>query len=238
MCKRIEAMNPEQNSSSHSVIIAGLGYYVPSRIVSNDELAQTVDTYDEWVHTRTGIRQRHLANEQEQCSDMAAAAARLALAQAHVLPEEIDLLIVATMTPDMLFPSTACLVQHKMGLRMIPAFDIEAACTGFLYALDIATNMLRSNSYRTALVIGAEKLSSILDWEDRATCVLFGDGAGAAVLQVAEVPGVGVLDSILGSDGGKSDLIYMPGGGSAQPASEQTISARLHFMKMNGKEVF
>ncbi len=232
-------MRSDSISSSPSVIITGVGHYVPHRAITNDDLAQKVDTSDEWVRARTGIGQRHIAGKEEQCSDMAAEAGRRALGRAKVPPDEIDLLIIGTMTPDMLFPSTACLVQHKMGLRPIPAFDIGAACTGFLYILEAGACMLRFNNYRKALLIGAEKLSSVLDWEDRSTCVLFGDGAGAVVLERAEdMPETGVLGSILGSDGSRSGLIHMPAGGSALPAAAATLAARQHFLKMNGREVF
>ncbi len=221
-----------------SVVILGTGAYAPGKIVTNDDLSKIVDTNDEWIRTRTGIRERHFAAEDEATSDLATAAAEAALTAAGIDRGEIDLVIVATMTPDMPFPSTACLVQHKLGLGNITAFDLQAACSGFVYALNVATSMLRSGAHRKALVIGAEKTSPILDFEDRTTCVLFGDGAGAVVIGLDERPGVGVLGGLGGSDGANPSLLYQPAGGSAIPASAQSLAARQHFLKMNGKEVF
>ena len=169
---------------------------------------------------------------------MAASAARIAIDRARVSSDEIDLLIVATMTPDMLFPSTACLVQTKLGLRNIPCFDVEAACSGFLYVLDIAQHMLRSGNFRHALIIGSEKISSILDWSDRSTCVLFGDGAGAAVLGHSDIPGIGVLGTLMAADGAEADILSMPGGGSTEPATVKTVDDRKHYLKMMGREVY
>jgi 3-oxoacyl-[acyl-carrier-protein] synthase-3 len=169
---------------------------------------------------------------------MATAAAEKAIAAAGIDRSEIDLVIVATMTPDMPFPSTACLVQSRLGLGHITAFDIQAACSGFIYALNTGTNMLRSGAYKKALIIGAEKMSSILDFEDRTTCVLFGDAASAVILERSETPDVGVIDSITGSDGSNPELLYQPAGGSALPASAETVGNRQHFIKMNGKEIF
>lgn len=223
---------------SPSVVIRGLGSYAPARIVTNDDLAHVVDTSDEWIRSRTGIRERRLAGDDETTSDLATAAARRALAAAGLQPADIDLVIVATITPDMPFPSTACLVQHKLGLRQVPCFDLEAACSGFLYVLDVAAALLRAGPYKHALVIGAEKLSSILDWEDRTTCVLFGDGAGAVVLGLDPTPGLGLLASRLGADGGDGDKLCQPGGGSAQPASLASIASRQHYLKMQGREIF
>lgn len=197
-----------------------------------------VDTSDEWIRSRTGISERRIAADGESTSDLAVEAARRAIADAGLAPEDIDLVIVATITPDMPFPSTACLVQKKLGLRKVPAFDIEAACSGFLYSLEIAGSMVRSGSVRHALVIGAEKLSSITNWEDRTTCVLFGDGAGAAVLSRSDEPGVGVLGSSLGADGTESEILYMPAGGSMRPASTETLANKEHFLRMQGNQVF
>lgn len=220
-----------------SVSITGVGSQVPARVLSNAELEKLVDTSDEWITTRTGIRERRLAGPDEATSDLAAAAARKALANAGVAPEQVDLIIVATITPDMLFPSTACLVQHKLGAVRAAAFDIEAACSGFVYALDIASHFVASHTYNTVLVIGAEKMSSVVDWTDRNTCVLFGDGAGAAVLQ--NRPNAhGLLTTCLGSDGGKAGLLEVPAGGSACPASADTVARKLHFLRMDGKETF
>jgi 3-oxoacyl-[acyl-carrier-protein] synthase III len=221
-----------------SIIVRGTGAYAPAHVMTNQDMTRLVDTTDEWIVTRTGIRERRIASPGETTSDMALAACTTAIAEAGLQPGDIDLLVLATITPDMLFPSTACVLQAKLGLRPIPAFDVEAACSGFLYVLDIATAMLQTGQYHNALVVGAEKLSSIVDWQDRSTCVLFGDGAGAVVLSRSEEPGVGVLGSVLGSDGNGGDILYMPGGGALRPATEDSVRDRQHFLKMNGKEVF
>jgi 3-oxoacyl-[acyl-carrier-protein] synthase-3 len=223
---------------SDSIILRGLGSYAPAKRLSNDDLTHLVETSDEWIRSRTGIRERCVADANEQASDMGVEAARRALADAKLTPADVDLLIVGTMTPDLPFPATACLVQHKLGLRTVPAFDVGAACSGFLYILEIGTAMLRAGPYKRVLVVGTEKMSSTLDWQDRSTCVLFGDGAGAAVLTRSEEPGVGVRDSILHADGADHRLIHMPGGGSACPATHASVEERKHFLKMNGKEVF
>lgn len=225
-------------STSQSVIILGTGSYAPENTVTNDDLAKIVDTTDEWIRTRSGISERRFAAEGENTSDMACAAAERALKASGVNRLEIDLIIVATMTPDMPFPSTSCLVQSKLGLPNVTTFDMQAACSGFVYALSIASSMLQSGNFKKALVIGAEKMSGILDFEDRSTCVLFGDGAGAAVLSLEPVAGVGILGSICGADGSNPSLLQQPAGGSAMPASNDSIAARQHFLKMNGKEIF
>lgn len=224
--------------SSPSVIVSGTGSYLPTNVLSNEDLTRMVDTTDEWIVTRTGIRERRIANPGEVTSDMAVAASREAIAAAGLQPEDIDLVIVATITPDMLFPSTACILQTKLNLRPIPAFDVEAACSGFIYVLDIAQSMLRAGSCKHALVVGAETLSSIVDWTDRSTCVLFGDGAGAVVLSRSDAKDVGIAGSLLGADGKGGDILFMPGGGALRPATEDSVRARQHFLKMNGKEVF
>lgn len=221
-----------------STVILGTGSYLPERIVSNDEMAQIVDTSDEWIQTRTGIRNRRFAAEGENTSHLATAAARRAIEDAKIDPSEIDLILVATMTPDMPFPSTACLVQSQLNLPQCTAFDIQAACTGFVYGLNIAASMLQSGNFNKALVIGAEKLSGILDFEDRTTCVLFGDGAGAAVLGRSDTPGVGIIGGIGGADGSNPEVLCQPGGGSAIPPSHDSLDQRRHFLKMNGKEIF
>jgi len=230
--------NPRANRPHlRSVSITGVGSHVPERVLSNADLERMVDTTDEWITTRTGIRERRIAATDEATSDLAVVAARKALASAGVAPEQLDLIIVATITPDMLFPSTACLVQHKLGATRAAAFDIEAACSGFVYALDIASHFVASHTYNTVLVIGAEKMSSVVDWSDRNTCVLFGDGAGAAVLQ--NRPNAhGLLTTCLGSDGAKAGLLELPGGGSACPATADSVSRKLHFLRMDGKETF
>jgi 3-oxoacyl-[acyl-carrier-protein] synthase-3 len=196
-----------------------------------------VETSDEWITTRTGIKERRIAAADEFTSDLAAKAAERAMKMAGVTAEQIDLIIVASITPDMPFPNTACLVQQKIGARRVPAFDIEAACSGFLYALEVGQNFVATRAFETVLVIGAEKLSSITNWKDRNTCVLFGDGAGAAVLQHRS-GAQGLLTTALGADGSKAGLLSMPGGGSACPASPKTIADGLHFLRMDGKETF
>ena len=220
-----------------TVSITGVGSCVPERILSNGDLERMVETSDEWITTRTGIRERRIAADGQATSDLATEAARRALADAGVRPEDVDLIIVATVTPDMPFPSTACLVQHRLGATRAAAFDIEAACSGFVYALDIASHFVASHTYDTVLVIGAEKMSSVVDWTDRNTCVLFGDGAGAAVLQ-NRPSAHGLLTTCLGSDGGKASLLELPAGGSACPPTAETVAARRHFLRMDGKETF
>lgn len=226
-------------SSPPSVILKGLGSYAPDTVLTNEALSKRVDTSDEWIVTRTGIRERRIASEDQACSDLGVTAARQALDHAGITPGQVDMIIVATITPDMLFPSTACIIQKKLGLTQIPCLDLEAACTGFLYALDVGTALLRSHSrLNHILIIGSEKLSSFIDWEDRSTCVLFGDGAGAAVLARHPTPGCGVLDTLLGADGSTPELLNIPGGGSSHPASADTLARKQHFLRMNGKEVF
>jgi 3-oxoacyl-[acyl-carrier-protein] synthase-3 len=227
----------ETVSSLPRVCITGTGRYLPERVLTNAELEKMVDTTDEWIVTRTGIRQRHIARDDQAASDLAAESARKALAKAGVSAEEVDLILVGTITPDMGFPNTACFVQRAIGARRAFCLDVEAACSGFLYALEVARQFIRAGTVRTALVIGAEKLSCVTDWQDRATCVLFGDGAGAVVLQAGGT-GRGILSTVMGSDGSLGELLCLPGGGSRYPASEQTLRDRLHFMKMEGREVF
>ncbi len=217
--------------------IIGWGKYVPPNILTNADLAKTVDTSDEWIRERTGIHQRHIASSKESTATMALHAAREAIESADVNPSDIDLVIVATATPEYPFPATACLVQDALGASHAGAFDLEAGCSGFVYALSTAAGMIRSEMYKTILVIGAETLSRIVDWNDRATCVLFGDGAGAVVLQGREEPG-GVMASVLGADGSGGDLLILPGGGSRFPPGPDTLLGKKHFVKMNGREVY
>ncbi|MBN37851.1 MAG: 3-oxoacyl-ACP synthase [Opitutae bacterium] len=224
-------------SHSGSSILRGIGSYVPFIKVDNNELSKKVDTSDEWIRSRTGIKERRYAGENENTSDLALKASQRAIDMAGVSPEEIDLVLVATITPDMAFPSTACLLQHKLGIPQVACFDLEAACSGFLYALDVADGMLSSGRYKCVLVVGAEKLSSIMDWEDRTTCVLFGDGAGAAILTKTG-KGAEMLGFRCGADGSNPSLLHQPAGGSALPASTETILARGHYLKMNGREIF
>jgi 3-oxoacyl-[acyl-carrier-protein] synthase-3 len=201
-------------------------------------MSKIVDTSDEWIRTRSGISERCFAAEGETTSDMAVAAAEKAISAAGIDRRDIDLIIVATMTPDMPFPSTACILQSKLGLGNITAFDIQAACSGFIYALNTGCNMLRSGAYKKALIIGAEKMSSILDFQDRSTCVLFGDAASAIIIEASDRTEVGVLGSITGSDGSDPSLLHQPAGGSKIPSTHESIDARQHFIKMNGKEIF
>src|SRR6266446_4005546 len=227
----------KHNFVGRTCSITGVGSYVPEKILTNADLEKMVETSDEWITSRTGIQERRLAAKDEFTSDLAAKAAQRAMKMAGVTGEQIDLIIVATITPDMPFPSTACLVQQKIGARKAAAFDLEAACSGFIYGLEVAQQFIMSRTYDTVLVIGAEKLSSIVDWQDRNTCVLFGDGAGAAILQ--NRPNAhGLLTAVMGADGEKSDLLFMPGGGSRCPATAASVSSRLHYLRMEGKETF
>lgn len=220
-----------------SCSILAVGSYVPARVLPNVELEKMVATTDEWIRTRTGIRERRLAAPDEATSDLAAQAALKALRNAGIAAEAVDLIITATVTPDMPFPSTACLVQEKIGARRAAAFDVEAACSGFIYGLEIGQQFVMSRTCETVLVIGAEKLSTIVDWTDRNTCVLFGDGAGAAVLQ--HRPGAhGLLTTCLGADGSKGHVLCVPGGGSRLPSSIETVHGRQHFIRMDGRETF
>jgi 3-oxoacyl-[acyl-carrier-protein] synthase-3 len=216
--------------------IVGVGEYLPSKILTNADLEKMVDTSDEWITTRTGIKQRRLVSKQEATSDLAAKAAKEALNDAGLKPANVDLIIVATITPDMQFPSAACFVQANLGAKNAACMDISAACAGFVYGIVTAQQFIARGAYKNALVIGVEILSSITDWKDRNTCVLFGDGAGAAVL--AEVKSGGILSTYIGADGTKTDLLMIPGGGSRNPASHKTIDERLHYIKMQGNELF
>lgn len=226
------------SSVAPSVVISGIGTYIPENRVTNDDISKIVETSDEWIRTRSGIGERRIAAAGETTSNMGAKAAQNAMADAGVTIDDIDLIVVGTMSPDMPFPSTACLIQAQLGIRAVPAFDIVSACSGFLYTLEVATQMVRSGNYRNALVIGAEKMSAILDWQDRSTCVLFGDGAGAVVLSPSQEPGVGVIKTLLRAQGAGAGLLHMPAGGVLCPASTESIEARGHFLKMNGKEIF
>ena len=214
----------------------GLGFYVPQRVMTNAELEKMVETSDEWIRTRTGISERRIAAEGENTSDLALKAAQAALADAKLKPTDLGLLLVATMTPDMPCPATACILQAKLGASQAAAMDVAAACSGFLYGLVMGQQFVAGGTYKHVLVVGAEVLSRVVDWTDRGTCVLFGDGAGAAV--IGPTTQGQILSTVLGSDGTKADLLKVPGGGTAQPASVQSVEARAHFLKMNGTEVF
>lgn len=233
-------MNPPQAAAAgpRYAQIIGWGMAVPERVVTNADLARVVDTTDDWIVERTGIRERHIAaNERETTSTLALRAARAALLSAGLAATQLDAVIVATVTPDYPFPSTASLVQDALGAAAAGAFDLAAGCSGFIYALTVATGLVRSGAAEHVLVIGAETLSRIVDWTDRNTCVLFGDGAGAVIVGAC-AGRCGVLGSVLGSDGSGGELLMIPAGGSRAPASHETLSAGAHFLKMNGREVF
>ena len=220
-----------------SASIVATGAYLPERILTNAELEKMVDTTDEWIHSRTGIRERRIADEGELTSDMGARAAEQALQQAGIDPKSVDLIIVATCTPDTVFPSTACHIQYKIGASKAAAFDLQAACSGFLYALVTAEQFISAGIYKTILVIGAEKLSSIVNWQDRNTCVLFGDGAGAVVLQHRE-GGRGLLSFDLGADGAQTEILSLPAGGCRVPITSEVLLAGGQYLQMSGKEVY
>lgn len=217
--------------------IIGTGSYLPEHVLTNAEIERMVETSDQWIVERTGIRERRIAAPSEATSDLAAVAARRALEAAGIRPSEVDVILVATATPDMLFPATACLVQARLGATRAFAFDVSAACTGFLYGLSVADQYVRSGAARTVLVIGAEVLSRVIDWTDRTTCILFGDGAGAVVLR-AEQGDRGILSTHVHADGALWDFIHVPGGGSRHPPSEDTLVRRLQFLRMKGSETF
>ena len=220
-----------------SVGITGIGMAVPEKVLTNADLEKMVDTSDEWIRTRTGIRERRISEPHEASSDYAVKAARKAMEMAGVTPDMVDLIICATVTPDMPFPSTACIVQDALGCKKAAAFDMSAACPGWIYGTVMAQQTIASGMYNCALVIGVELLSKLVDWEDRNTCVLFGDAAGAAILQpVSE--GKGILASVLGAEGAGGVHLSLPAGGSRHPASHETVTNKLHHIKMNGQEVY
>jgi 3-oxoacyl-[acyl-carrier-protein] synthase III len=216
--------------------ILSTGSYLPRRILTNKELESMVETSDEWITTRTGIKERHIAAEKETTSDLGVLAAENAIKKSGLARKDIDAILVATITPDMMFPSTACFIQKKLQLKGIPCFDINAACTGYIYALATAAQFIRTGTFKNILVIAAEKLSSITDWQDRSTCVLFGDGAGAAI--VSDKGDMEIKEFFLGADGEYTDILNLPAGGSYCPASEETVKNRMHYLKMSGQEVF
>lgn len=217
-------------------VITGTGYYAPEKVLTNADLEKIVDTSDEWITTRTGIRERHIAAENEYTSDMALVAVRQAMAGAKITGEDVDAIYVATATPDNIFPATACYIQAAIGADHAYGFDLSAACSGFLMALDVATAAIESGKIKTALVVGAEKLSIVTDWTDRSTCVLFGDGAGAVVVQAANKPGVRSL--LLRVDGNKANILKIPAGGCRIPASLESIKNKEHCVRMSGGETF
>jgi 3-oxoacyl-[acyl-carrier-protein] synthase-3 len=230
-------MSDKHKKEPSGVGFIGLGSHAPERVLTNFDLEKMVDTTDKWIRERTGIQRRHRAEDCEATSDTAAEAGRKAMEDAGVGPDDIDLLIVGTATPDMLFPSTACVVQSHLGTRKAASFDLSAACSGFLYGVTIAKGFIESGTYERCLVIGAETLTRILDWDDRATCVLFGDGAGAAVVgKVGE--GRGIISTYIGSDGSLGDLLKQPAGGTRIPATEESVRNKLHHVHMQGNTLF
>jgi 3-oxoacyl-[acyl-carrier-protein] synthase-3 len=227
----------KSNKLRRTVSIIGTGSYLPERVLTNFDLEKMVDTSDAWIRTRTGISERRIAAKEEATSDLATKAALAAMEQAQITAEEIDLIIVSTVTPDMAFPATACWVQKNLGAVRAACFDISAACSGFVYALEIAQQFISTHVYNTILIIGADKLSSIVDWSDRNTCVLFGDGAGAAILR-NRANSHGVIATYMGSDGEFTDILCMPGGGSRTPITPENINQKLNTIKMVGKETY
>jgi len=221
-----------------SAKIVGLGKYLPPKRLLNSDLEKMVDTSDEWITTRTGIKERRIAPKGIGASGLAHQASQIALERAEIDPKDLDLIIVATITPDTQFPSTACYLQNYLKAKKAACFDVSAACAGFVYGLASAWQFIKGGLYKNALVVGSEVLSTITDWEDRSTCVLFGDGAGAAVLTEAESESEGFLSAYLGSDGSQAEILNMPGGGSRNPISSEIIEKRLHYMKMKGNELF
>lgn len=217
--------------------ITALGTHVPPRTLTNADFEKTLETSDEWIRTRTGIRERHVVDKGMATSDLAAEAARRALAERGIDGNEIEAIVVATVTPDMLFPSTACLVQHKLGIKNVWGFDLSAACSAFVYALQAGAQFVISGAHKKVMVIGADVMSSILDYTDRATCILFGDGAGAVILEAAQ-DGVGIIDFVHEVDGSGGCSLYMPGGGSLHPATHETVEKKMHFVHQDGQAVF
>jgi 3-oxoacyl-[acyl-carrier-protein] synthase-3 len=221
-----------------STVIVGTGSQVPERVLTNADLEKMVDTSDQWITERTGMKERRIAAPGEAASDLAVAACEKALAEAKVKPEELDLIVVGTVTGDMPFPSTACILQQRLGATHAAAFDVSAGCTGFIYGLSVARQFVATGDYRTVLVVGVEVLSKVTDWTDRSTCILFGDGAGAAVLKASSKPDHGILATYMAANGEGGQHLYMPAGGSRQPATVDSVQQRLHTCKMNGNAIF
>jgi 3-oxoacyl-[acyl-carrier-protein] synthase-3 len=217
--------------------ISALGTYVPPRVLSNDDLEKMVETSNDWILERTGIRERHLVDKGVATSDLAAEAGRKALAQRGIAPTDLEAILVATVTPDMFFPSTACLVQHKLGAQGAWGFDLSAACSAFLYALQTGAQYISTGMHKKVMVIGSDVMSSIIDYTDRATCVIFGDGAGAVILEPAE-DGVGLIDYVHEVDGSGANSLYMPGGGSLNPSTRETVEKKMHYVHQDGQAVF
>lgn len=218
--------------------ISAVGTYVPPKLLTNADLERMVATNDQWIQERTGIRERHIADKGVATSDLAAEAARACLATRGIDASEVELIVVATVTPDMAFPATACLVQDKLGARRAWGFDLSAACSGFIYGLQVGAKFIESGAHKKVLVIGADVMSSIIDYTDRATCILFGDGAGAALLEPCEEGEVGLIDFVHEVDGSGGSALYMPGGGSLHPASKETVEGKMHYVHQEGGAVF
>jgi 3-oxoacyl-[acyl-carrier-protein] synthase-3 len=218
--------------------ISALGTYVPPRLLTNADLEKMVETSDQWIFERTGIRERHVVDKGVATSDLGAAAATKMLKERGLQPTDVDAIIVATVTPDMLFPSTACLVQHKIGAKGAWGFDLSAACSAFVYALQTGAQFIASGAHKKVMVIGADVMSSIIDYTDRATCVIFGDGAGAVMLEAAEDDSVGFIDFIHEIDGSGACSLYMPGGGSLHPSTHETVDKKMHYVHQDGQAVF
>ncbi len=223
-----------------NIKILGTGSYAPKKVLTNTDLEKIVDTNDEWISSRTGIKERHIAEDNESCSDIALQASLRAIEEANIKVEDLDLIVVASITGDKIFPSTACILQKKLQASNAVCFDVSAACSGFLYAIETVSLMLsNSSTYKKALVLGAEKMSSIVDWTDRNTCVLFGDGAGSMILEATDnADENSIIASKLGSNGDYEDILHIPAGGSAMPTSHETVDNHLQFLKMEGQEVF
>ncbi len=218
--------------------ISALGTYVPPRLLTNADLEKMVQTTDQWIMERTGIRERHLVDKGVATSDLAVEAAKRALQERGLVPADVEVIIVATVTPDMFFPSTACLVQHKLGAKGVWGFDVSAACSAFVYALQAGTQFVATGAHKKVMVIGADVMSSIIDYSDRATCVIFGDGAGAVILEPSEDDSVGILDYLHEIDGSGAGSLYMPGGGSLNPSTHQTVDKKMHYVHQDGQAVF
>jgi 3-oxoacyl-[acyl-carrier-protein] synthase III len=218
--------------------ISALGTFVPPRLLTNEDLEKMVDTNHQWIMDRTGIRERHIVDKGVATSDLAVEAAKKALAERGLLPADVEVIIVATVTPDMFFPSTACLVQHKLGVKGIWGFDLSAACSAFLFALQTGTQFIATGVHKKVMVIGADVMSSIIDYKDRATCVIFGDGAGAVILEAAEDDSVGIIDFVHEIDGSGACSLYMPGGGSLNPTTHETVDKNMHVVHQDGQAVF
>ena len=224
---------------SYGAKIAGTGSALPERRLTNTDLERMVETSNDWIVQRTGMRERRIAGPQDSTATLATAAAKKALAEANIDPQDLDLIIIATLTPDMMTPATACLVQHNLGIKKhIGAFDLNAACSGFVYSLSTATQFIQNGAFKNILVVGAETLSRVVDYSDRNTCILFGDGAGAAVLTRTDDPTIGLQSFHLGANGDGATLLNIPAGGSLHPASATTLAEKMHYLKMNGREVY